>query len=105
MLVHPASTREELISYLTGEADPPELDEETHPVDSWRHGIIGFIEDHWAVLEAQLKCPAKNLRHPTNPDPRPCFGCLDAQVFTCIVKAEGRIEHLINRHRPKEKKR
>ena len=102
MEVHPASTREELISFLMGDADPPELEE--HPVDTWRQGIIGFVDDHWGVLEPQLTCPAKNLRHPTNPDPKPCFGCVDTQVFTCIVKNSGRNEHLINLHR-KGKKR
>ena len=105
MSVHPASTREELINYLMGEQEPPELDEADHPVDSWRHGIIGFVSDHWAVLEPQLTCPAKDLRHPTTPNPRPCFGCLDTQVFTCIVKNSGKNEHLINTHRPKGKKR
>lgn len=101
MNVHPSSTRQELISYLMGETDPPFLNEETHPVDSWRLGIIGFVGDHWAVLEPQLTCPAKNLRHPTTPDPRPCFGCVDTQVFACIVKNSGRNEHLIQLHRPK----
>lgn len=98
--VHPSTTISELIAYLAGDADPPELSEAEHPIDSWRHGIIGFINDHWKTLEAQLKCPAKQLRHPQNPDPRPCFRCTDAQVITCVVNNPGRKEHLINLHRP-----
>jgi hypothetical protein len=103
MSVHPGATREELISYLVGDVEPPPLDEYTHPVDSWRHGIIGFLLDYWSVLEPQIKCPAKNLRHPTNPDVRPCFGCVDTQVITCVIQNPGRNQSLMEKHRrPKE---
>ena len=92
-----------MLSYLSGQADPPELDEWTHPIDSWRHGIIGFLQDHWATLEPQIKCPAKNLQHPTNPNPRPCFGCLDMQVIACVARNDSKVEQLIQLHRkPKE---
>lgn len=77
------------------------MDETTHPIDSWRHGIIGFLNNFWSVLEPQIKCPAKNLRNPTNPDPKPCFRCLDAQVLTCVVQQPSRNEHLIRMNRPK----
>jgi hypothetical protein len=89
-----------MISYLTGETDPPALDESTHPIDAWRHGIIGFLLDHWAQLQPQIKCPAKDLRSTTNHNPRPCFGCLDAQVITCVAQNNRQIEHLIQLHRP-----
>lgn len=97
----PSSTREQLMAYLLGELEVPEG--YLHPIDSWRHGIIGFLHDHWATLEPQLKCPAKNLRHPTNPDPLPCFKCLDAQVIACVTKNTARVEQLIQLHRPKSK--
>lgn len=94
---HPATPRHTLISYLTGDEEPLSED---HPIDSWRHGIIGFIQEYWSMLETQLVCPAKDLRHPENPNPRPCFGCVDAQVITCVVdNAEN--EHLIQLHRPR----
>lgn len=101
--VHPRATREELITYLVGDGEPPPLNEHTHPVDSWRHGIIGFLLDYWSVLHPQIKCPAKNLRHPTNPDVRPCFSCVDAQVITCVIQNPGRNQDLMAQHRrPKE---
>ena len=98
--VLPSSTREELIAYLVGEAFPQGVDEATHPIDAWRHGIIGFLGDHWSTLEPQIKCPAKNLRHPVNPNPRPCFGCLDAQVITCVAQNDSDVERLIQLHKP-----
>lgn len=101
--VTPSATREELIAFLTGEAEPQGVNEATHPIDSWRHGIIGFLGDHWSTLEPQIKCPAKNLRHPTNPNPRPCFGCLDAQVIACVSQNTIQVEHLIRAHRPSTK--
>ena len=98
--VHPRATREELIAYLTGEQEPPPLDEATHPIDSWRHGIIGFLANYWAQLQPQLKCPAKMLRHPTEPDPRPCFRCLDTQVLACVVQQPPQNINHIQKHRP-----
>ena len=92
-----------MATYLMGQVDAPELDEWSHPIDSWRHGIIGFLSDHWSTLEPQIKCPAKNLRHPTHPNPRPCFGCLDTQVISCVARNDSKVEHLIQLHRkPKE---
>lgn len=98
--VLPNATREQLISYLMGEEEPSPIDEASHPIDAWRHGIIGFLLDHWKTLEPQIKCPAKNLRHPTNPDPRPCFGCVGTQVIACVAQNDGKVEHLIQLHRP-----
>jgi len=84
--VHPRSTREELITYLLGEAETLIYDDASHPLDSLRRGIISFLEDYWATLAPQVKCPAKMLRHPITPNPKPCFGCVDTQVIACIVK-------------------
>jgi len=103
--VHPSTNREDLIKILIGDVEPTELDEATHPTDSWRRGIIGFLTDHWASLETQIKCPAKNLKHPINPNPNPCFGCLDTQVITCVVRNRGRVEKLIEAHRPPKKEK
>jgi hypothetical protein len=101
--VHPGSPRDFFIGVLLGDISAPPMAEEMHPIDAWRIGIIGFLHDHWAVLEPQIKCPAKNLKHPQHPDPRPCFGCLDSQVMTCMIQNEGRVELLIGAKRPKGK--
>ena len=98
--VLPRATREELIACLKGELEV-DVDEATHPIDSLRHGIIGFITDHWATLEPQIKCPAKNLKHATHPNPRPCFGCTDIQVIACIAQNDDKVEQLIQLHRPR----
>lgn len=98
--VHPGSSREELMAYLTGELEPVPLSEAEHPIDSWRLGIISFLSNYWTVVEPQLKCPARKLKHPTEPNPRPCFGCLDAQAIACVIQNPGRNEHLIRTHRP-----
>jgi hypothetical protein len=81
--VLPSTTREELIGFLWGSIAPLPITEEMHPIDSWRHGLMGYILDHWKKLEAQLECPARSG------DPRQCFGCLDTQVVTCLVENRG----------------
>lgn len=87
--VLPSTPRDKLISYLTGEEEPVPV---SHPIDQWRHGLMGFILDHWAVLEPQLTCPAKSK------NPRECFGCVDTQVMTCIVQNPAN-EPLIKLHK------
>jgi hypothetical protein len=76
MNVAPSEPRENLIAYLLGEAELPPC---THVVDSWRHGIMGFLLDHWQTVRSQLSCPAKSG------DPRACFTCIDAQVIACVA--------------------
>lgn len=87
--VHPAMTKEMLIAILGGEQEPPVFE---HPLDPWRRGIMGFLIEHWKQVETQLTCPAKSK------DPNACFGCVDAQVTSCLVTNESNL-HLIRLHR------
>lgn len=89
LAVSPATVKEDLIKYLNGEAEPPPV---VHEIDHWRHGIMGFLLEHWRAMETQLTCPARTK------DPRACFNCLDTQVVTCLVQNEKDI-HLIRRHK------
>jgi hypothetical protein len=88
--VVPATPREKMIAYLLGEEEPTE---EYNPIDSWRIGIMRFVEAYWKKLETQLTCPAKSL------DPRACFQCTDTRVIACIVENEVN-EQLIQIRRP-----
>lgn len=90
--VSPAASREELTGLLTGSivaADPSSL-------DAWRHGIMGFVLDHWETLSTQLTCPARTK------DPRACFGCIDTQVVSCLNSNNQYINE-IARHRKEER--
>lgn len=90
--VSPAASREELTGLLTGSivaADPSSL-------DAWRHGIMGFVLDHWETLSTQLTCPARTK------DPRACFGCIDTQVVSCLNSNDQYINE-IARHRKEER--
>lgn len=90
--VSPAASREELTGLLTGSivaADPSSL-------DAWRHGIMGFVLDHWETLSTQLTCPARTK------DPRACFGCIDTQVVSCL-NSNDRYINEIARHRKEER--
>jgi len=103
--VHPRTPREWLIGYLTGEADPPLLDEQAHPIDRWRVALIGFIRDYWETLHPQLTCPAKDMKHldASKRKEKPCFGCTDLKVLHCInqnVRNEERIKLYMNRRNP-----
>lgn len=82
LLVQPSWARELYIAALLGAPIQPE----EHVVDGLRDGLIAFIGEYWKTLQAQLKCPAKNLH---NPDPDkvvhdPCYRCLDMQVVACV---------------------
>lgn len=92
--VLPDYTRQQFIELLIGEVEPEKITEADHPIDALRHALMGFVEDHWAMLEPQLTCPAKTR------DPRSCFGCIDGQVITCLVQNPEN-EHLIEIHRPR----
>jgi len=90
--VPPGRSAEEYIGWISGELELPET---AGSIDSWRNGLISFIDAYWMSLRPQLTCPAKNLKDVPNPDPRPCFGCSDMQVVTCLVQGH-QYEHLIN---------
>lgn len=87
----PGESREKLIEYLEGEAEPDPG--EMHDLDRWRHGIMGFILEYWSKLESQLTCPAKSK------NPLSCFQCIDQQVIACVVQNKPN-EHLIRIHLP-----
>jgi hypothetical protein len=76
----PSADNATLISYLLGEAEPPEG--MINEVDSWRYGIMGFLLDHWDIVRSQLECPAQSG------DPRACFNCVDAMVLSCLTDNE-----------------
>ena len=63
-----------------------ESEEGEHVIDSWRHGLYGFVSDHWKELQNQISCPlkSKDPKH-TEPVKGACFGCLDIQVVACVV--------------------
>lgn len=98
ILVRPNESREVMISLLEGEQEPPEMTEGDHVFHNWRHGIINFLLDRWRAVETQIMCPARQLKDPVNPNPRPCFGCLDAQVIHCLVDNPANV-NLIAAHR------
>lgn len=41
-----------------------------------------FVNEYYPKLRSQLTCPAKTR------DPKACYGCVDAQVYTCLVENE-----------------
>ena len=88
--VTPATTREEMIAYLLGEKESPEVE---NVFDTWRNGIMGFLLDHWSVVASQLTCPAKSG------DPRSCYQCVDAQVISCVVQQTPYDQKLIELRR------
>jgi hypothetical protein len=92
---YPHEPIEHLVAYLTGAVEPPRVTEGTHPIDSWRHGLAGFVMDHWSKLQPQLTCPIRSG------DPRSCFECLDTQVLECVVKNPAN-EKLIQLHRKRD---
>lgn len=92
MSVAPGLPREHYIALITGELEKPV---EFAPFDSWRWGLIGFIDQYWMRLRPQLTCPAKNLKDVPNPNPTPCFGCSDMQVISCVAKS-GSNEQIIS---------
>ncbi len=74
----PALPKETLIGLLLGEVEPDPSWKNI--MNSWRHGIMGFLLDHWEVVRSQLDCPARSG------DPRACFNCIDAQVISCLTQ-------------------
>jgi hypothetical protein len=58
---------------------------EPNALDELRVNLITFITEFWSNLQAQLKCPAKNIRNPdpAKVDAKPCYRCVDMQVSAC----------------------
>lgn len=77
----PANTREELMALIIIGTQP----EMVNDLDSWRHGLAGYVLDHWRVLQNQIKCPLKSQ------DPLSCFGCLDTKVTCCLASNESNL--------------
>lgn len=82
--VQPSWQREHYIAMLLDCCTAPT---ENNIIDDLRDGLINFIDEYWTTLQAQLKCPAKNLH---NPDAdkvltRPCYTCADMQVVACAA--------------------
>jgi hypothetical protein len=88
--VTPRTSKEEMVSYLLGEKEPPDVE---NIFDGWRDGIMRFLLDHWSVVESQLSCPAKSG------DPRSCYQCVDAQVVSCVVQQNPYDQRLIELRR------
>lgn len=87
------ATRETMVRLLSG-AETADI-ESYSEMDEWRHGIMGFVLDHWDALSTQLTCPAKSG------DPKACFGCVDARVQYCLNQNEKYL-HQIRIHKKKE---
>lgn len=98
ILVKPNAARVNLIAYLEGTEEPPEMDEDDNIFNSWRTAFIGFLLEYWRQIETQITCPARALKDPKNPNPRPCFNCIDTQVVVCLLQ-NHEAESLIEPHR------
>lgn len=98
LTVSPSDTREKLIDYLECRDEPPPLDESEHTFHAWRHGLINFLLNYWKHLETQITCPARALKDPINPNPRPCFGCIDTKVVDCLIENKPHL-NLIAKHK------
>lgn len=98
ILVRPNEAAEEMIAYIEGTKEPPEYTEGDHAIHIWRSAIAAFLTEQWRNIETQITCPAKALKDPINPNPRPCFGCTDTQVIACLTENRQN-ESMIAKHR------
>lgn len=80
--VVPTYSKEQLIALLEGLEEPQQDQFNDFIVNMWRDAIMAFVIEYWARLRSQLVCPAKTG------DPRACYGCVDAQVYACLVENE-----------------
>jgi hypothetical protein len=80
LLALPSFPREKLIALIEGLEEQEQIE---HPIDAWRDAIMVFVNDFWPKLQSQLTCPAKTR------DPKACYGCVDTQVYACIVGNEA----------------
>ena len=92
--VHPATSHEDLVAYLLGRRNYAEA--RRNDIDAWRHGIMGFLLDHWDVVSTQLKCPA------SSGDPLSCFQCVDTQVMHCLAAQSTHLVQIRNHKKEEE---
>jgi len=101
--VHPAHPKESLILLAVALDATTGVEVQVqsgNPIDSWRWGLINFIDEYWQKVQPQITCPARHLKDPdpVKRNPKPCFGCSDMQVLTCVVQSaekQPRNEQLI----------
>lgn len=94
LTVTPATGRDRLVELLLGVGEP-NLAEAQHPIDRYRLALIGFVGANWERIQTQITCPMREL--PTNP--RPCFGCLDSHVVSCLVDNRANLDK-IEKYKP-----
>lgn len=82
LAVQPSWEKDHYIAALLG----AELPTAANAIDDLRDSLIMFIDEYWSTLQAQLKCPAKNLHSPdpTKVNSKPCYSCVDMQVVACV---------------------
>jgi hypothetical protein len=90
-VVLPDLSREALIRIIIGEDTPPPST--AHDIDETRLAIMRFIIDHRKKLETQLTCPARSFKEDA------CFGCVDAQVLSCLTSNGANNQRLILLHK------
>lgn len=90
--VHPNYSKEKMIALLEGTEEPVDVN---HPTYIWRDAIMEFVEEYWAKLRSQLTCPAKTR------DPKACYGCVDTQVYACLVENEQMEPYIQLKRKPR----
>ena len=99
--VRPNEATESLLSYLVELEDPPTYRPGEYSIDTWRDALILFFLDCWKMIRTQITCPARYLKDPINPKPKPCYGCTDMQVIHCVHSLKGNrarvMEHKVRR--------
>ena len=73
-----------MLAYFEDVEDPPEYRPGEYTIDTWRDALIAFFNEYWKKIETQITCPARHMKDPVNPQPKPCYGCIDMQVITCV---------------------
>jgi hypothetical protein len=91
-VVLPDTSREALIRIIIGDVQPTDV---KHDIDETRIAIMKFIIDHRKKLETQLTCPARSFKEDA------CFGCVDAQVISCLTSNGAENQRLILLHKKK----
>jgi hypothetical protein len=91
-VVLPNASRESLVQVIIGDVQPPNV---PHDIDETRIAIMKFIIDHRKKLETQLTCPARSFKEDA------CFGCVDAQVISCLTSNGANNQRLILLHKKK----